>query len=129
MTMKSLNGNSTNDKRRREENDLSCSIEFNYDGLDDSSLFKGDFGQCLKDAVNNYLRRKILEMFFVFESMTEEERKVLLEKAMFKKSFREIAREIGRDKKTVQSRYFDAILKIKNSPLVNVVDEYKRQED
>ena len=44
------------------------------------------------------------------------------------KSFREIASETGRDKKNLQSRYADAMAKIRNSPLANAEDERKNQE-
>lgn len=111
------------------DNDPDNADDFNYGELEDSPLFEDELGECLRDAVNNYLRRQIFNMFMVFESMTNEERKALLGRDVFNKSFREIAREINRDKKTAQSRYEDARFRIRHSPLVKVSFERKRRED
>jgi len=122
--------NSKSDKKKNWiENCDELSGDFDYDELDDGPLFKGEFGKCLRDAVNNYLCRQMFNMFLVYESMTVEERKALFGRKIFHKSFREIGREINRDKKTVQSRYDDAIFRIKNSPLMKVIFERKRRED
>jgi len=124
-----LSNNKSDEKRNWLENSEQVSIDFDYGALDDSPLFGGEFGECLRDAVNNFLSRKVYEMFVVFEAMTVEERKALMGRAVFKKSFREIAREINHDKKTAQSRYEDALHKIRHSPLVKVTFERKRRED
>jgi hypothetical protein len=124
-----LSNNKFDESRDLLENNELLSVDFDYGALDDSPLFAGEFGECLKDAVNNYLRRQIVTMFKVFKSMSVEEHTVLLGRAVYKKSFRELGRQIGRDKKTAQSRYADAIARIKNSPLVKVTFERKRRED
>ena len=125
--------NSSNKKSIRfvplRDNDPDSADDFDYGALEDSPLFEGGFGACLKDAVNNYLRRQIYNMFMVFESMSVEERKALLGREVFNKSFREIAREINREKKTAQSRYAEARFRIRHSPLVKVSFERKRRED
>jgi len=124
-----LSNNNIDESRDLLENNEQLSVDFDYGALDDSPLFGGEFGECLKDAVNNYFRRQIFNMFVVYESMSVEERKALLGRTVYKKSFREIARQIGRDKKTAQSRYSDAIFRIRNSPLVKVSFERKRREN
>lgn len=124
-----LSNNKFDESRDLLENNEQLSVGFDYGALDSSPLFGGEFGKCLKDAVNNYLNRQIFTMFRVFESMTVEERIVLLGRAVYKKSFRELGRQIGRDKKTAQSRYVDAIHRIRNSPLVKITFERKCRED
>jgi DNA-directed RNA polymerase specialized sigma24 family protein len=106
-------------------NDSEGAIDFDYGALDDSPVFSDEFGICLKDAVNNYLRRKIFIMFRIFDILTEEERQILLGREVYGKTFRQLGREINRDHKTVQSRYYDALFRIRNSPLVKV--EFKHQ--
>lgn len=106
-------------------NDSEGAIDFDYGILDDSPVFSDEFGTCLKDAVNNYLRRKIFIMFRVFDILTEEERRVLLGREVYGKTFRQLGREINRDHKTVKSRYNDALFRIRNSPLVKA--EIKHQ--
>lgn len=102
------------------ENDIEASIDFDYGALDDTPVFADEFGECLKDAVNNYLRSKIFVMFRVFNVLTEEERLVLLGREVYGKTFRQLGREINRDHKTAKSRYNDAMFRIRNSPLVKV---------
>lgn len=118
--MKPSNNNSINSPEKWQENTLSHSVDFDLGAIDDSPLFEGEFGEVLRDAVQNFCRRKLIQIFFLFDSMTDEERLVFKRYTIENKSFREIGREIGRDHKTVQARYYDTILKIKNSPVVNV---------
>ena len=126
--MKTSNDNQDKDKRWWEDS-AAISVDFDFGALNDSPLFDNEFGKCLKDAVNNYLAGKLFQMLIIFDEFSEEERKALIGHAVEHKSFREIGREINRDHKTVQARYFDAIYKIKNSPLVNVEVRRKRKED
>jgi len=124
-----FSNNKFDDKRSWLENNEQVAIDFNYGELDDSPLFEGEFGKCLKDAVNNYLRRQIYNILLLYKAMPSEELNALLGREVFNKSFREIGREINRDKKTAQSRHYDAIYRIRHSPLVNVSFERKRRED
>jgi DNA-directed RNA polymerase specialized sigma24 family protein len=125
--MKHSNNNSK-DRSWMTENNISVSTDFDFGALDKSPLFDNEFGECLKDAVNNFLSRKIFQMLMIFDSMPEEERKALIGWTVEHKSFREIGREINRDHKTAQARCNDALNKIKNSPLVNVTYERKQKE-
>ena len=97
--------------------------------LEDCLLFDNEFGECLKDAVNNYLGRKLFQILMIFDSFSEEERKSLIGYTVEHKSFREIGKELNRDHKTIQARYYDAVLKIKNSPLVNVTFRRQHTDD
>jgi DNA-directed RNA polymerase specialized sigma24 family protein len=106
------------------ENDHDTAIDFDYGALEESPVFDGDFGECLRFSVNNYLRRKIFVMFRVFDILTEEERRVLIGREVYGKTFRQLGREINRDHKTAKSRYLDALFRIKNSPLVEVESKY-----
>jgi hypothetical protein len=126
--MKTSKYNSIEDRSLIENNKL-ISTEFDFGALDDSPLFDGEFGECLKDAVNNFLSRKVFQMLIIFDSMTGEERKALIGWAVEHKTFREIGRIINRDHKTAKARCLDAIDKIKNSPLVNVSFNRKRKEN
>jgi hypothetical protein len=103
--------------------------DFYYDELDNSPLFKGEFGECLRDAVNNYIRRQIHNTIILYKSMPSEELDAWLGRDVYKKSFRELGRELGRDKKTVQSRYNNAKYRLRHSPLMNVTFERKRRDD
>jgi DNA-directed RNA polymerase specialized sigma24 family protein len=125
--MKTSCNNQNNDGRWLENTSL-ISVDFDFGALDDSPLFDGEFGECLKDGVNNYLFRKLLQMLIVFDEFTDEERKALIGREVERKKFREIGREINRDHKTVQARYNNAIAKIQKSPLVNVDFKRKRKE-
>ncbi|MDD5697833.1 MAG: helix-turn-helix domain-containing protein [Victivallaceae bacterium] len=111
------------------ENNEESSCDFDWGALDNSPLFEGEFGECLKDAVNNYVNRKLFQMLIIFNEMSSEERIALAGWAVEGKSFREIGREINRDHKTAQMRCYDAINKIRNSPLVKVHFKRKRKEN
>ena len=120
--MSVFNNNTDSHNQRWEENSALCSIEFDYDGIDMNPLFKGDFGICLKNAINSYMTKKLFQMLLVFNSLSDEERKVLIAVMIDRKSFRQIQKEeiVKRDKNTIQERYQSAIQKIKNSPLVSI---------
>jgi len=102
------------------ENELETAIDFDYGALDESPIFDGDFGRCLKNAINNYFRDKIFIMFRLVEALTEEERHVLIGREVYRKTFRQLGREINRDHKTAKNRYHEALFRIRNSPLVKV---------
>jgi len=102
------------------DNDADAAIDFDYGVLDESPIFADDFGRCLKDAVNNYLERNIFTMFRLFDTLTEEERRVLIGRAVYGKTFRQLGREINRDHKTAKNRYHEALFRIRNSSLVKV---------
>ena len=126
--MKSSNYNK-HDRDWMTENNISVSCDFDFGALDNSPLFEDEFGECLKDAINNFLNRKIFQMLLIFDSMTGEERKALIGWAVEHKSFREIGREINRDHKTAKMRCYDGINKIKNSSLVKVTYERKQHKN
>lgn len=126
--MTTSNDNSK-DRSWMTEDNKAVSCDFDLGALDKSPLFGGEFGECLKDAINNFLNRKIFQMLLIFDSMTGEERKALIGWAIEHKSFREIGREINRDHKTAKMRCHDALNKIKNSPLVKVTYERKQHEN
>ena len=102
-------------------------IDFDWGAIGDSPVFEGAWGECLKDAVNNYLKRKIIQMFMVFESMTPEERQTFIGKEGYNMSFRALGRQIQKDHKTAQNYYHKAMFTIKNSPLVKVEFEHKNR--
>ena len=105
------------------DNDPDAAIDFDYGALDDNPIFADEFGKCLKDAIAHYLEQNIFTMFRVFDTLTEEERRVLIGRRVYGKTFRQLGREINRDHKTAKSRYHEALFRIRNSPLVNVVQK------
>ena len=120
--MSKFKDNQESQNQRWEENSHLCAIDFDYNELDKSPIFEGDFGECLKNAINSYMTKKLFQMLLVFNSLSEEERKVLIAVMIDRKSFRQIQKEeiVKRDKNTIQERYQSAIQKIKNSPLVSI---------
>jgi len=122
--MKSPNNNSNDNDKGRYENDIRNSVEFDYAALEaDVSHVLGDFlWKCLRDGINNHLTKNLFELLILLDSLSEEERKALIGWAQ-KKSFREIGKDLGRDKFTAQNRCYSAIEKLKKSSVVNICFE------
>ncbi|GEM_PF-3748934 len=122
--------NNRKDARGWEENSSLLSIDFDYDGIDVNPLFQGDFGICLRNAINSYMTGKLISLLAVFDSLSDEERKVLIAVKVDGKSFRRIHDEgiINRDKNIVKNRYFSALDKLGKSPLVKINVSPEKEE-
>ncbi|MDD5599017.1 MAG: sigma factor-like helix-turn-helix DNA-binding protein [Victivallaceae bacterium] len=102
------------------DNGYTGNIDFDYGAIEKTPVFEGYWGECLRNAVNSYLKQKIFDMFEVFETLTERERRILLGREVFGKSFRKLGRELAIDHKTVQAYHHRALAVLRNSPLRKV---------
>ena len=119
--------NSNDNDKGRYENDIRNSVKFDYGafGWNVCKVLGNLLWECLRDGIDRHLTKKMFELLVFFDSLPEEERKALIGWAKGK-SFREIGKDICRDKLTAQNRYYSAMDKLKKSPVVNIDFEPER---